>query len=154
MIPTDCFALRALTILNYDKTDDRCTSHIVGFHSGNRGCLRLYRGLILRTFLYQLFACQHLVCLKILLDGLIHDILWQCPVVIWIGLQPVTGKLLVKGWLTMTWFVSFCRPESGTVRCQHLITDHHIAILIQPEFKLGICNDDTLAQCIFCTLLI
>ena len=45
----------------------------------------------------------------------------------------------------MTCFVAFCRPETGTVRGQHLIAQNHVAILIQTELKFGICNDDTFA---------
>ena len=54
----------------------------------------------------------------------------------------------------MSGFISFRRPEAGTVRCQHLVADHHITILVQTEFKLGIRNNNTLAQGIFRTLFI
>ena len=61
-----------------------------------------------------------------------------------ICLEPVAGKLLVEGWLSMTRLISLSRPESGAVRRQHLITENDIAILVQTKLKLGICNDDTL----------
>ena len=54
----------------------------------------------------------------------------------------------------MSWLIAICRPETGAVRCKHLITDNDISILIQTKLKLGICNNDALAQCVVCTLLI
>ena len=68
--------------------------------------------------------------------------------------QPVTCKLLVEGWLSMSWFITVCRPETGAVRCQHFITDYHISVFIQTELEFGVSNDDTFAQCVFCTFLI
>ena len=105
-------------------------------------------------FLFQLLSGKHLICLEIFINGLVHDFLWKCPVIVRIGFQPVAGELLVKGWLSMSWLIAICRPESGAVRCEHLITKHNISILIQTKLKLGICNNNTLAQCIFCTLFI
>ena len=54
----------------------------------------------------------------------------------------------------MSWFVTVCRPETGAVRCQHFITDYHISIFIQTELEFGVSNDDTFAQCVFCTFFI
>ena len=75
-------------------------------------------------------------------------------VVIRVGFEPVAGKLLVKRWLRMSGFIAFRRPETGAVGCQHFIADHHVAILVQTKLKLGIRNDDTLAQCVFCAFLV
>ena len=102
----------------------------------------------------KLFTGQHLVTLQIFVDGLVHDFLWQCPVVIRVCFQPVTGKLFVERRLTMSCFISFCRPEPGTVRCKHLITDHHVSFCIQSKLELGICDDDSFTQCILCTFFI
>ena len=55
---------------------------------------------------YNSFASQHLVALQIFINGLLNDLFWQCPVISRMGSQPVAGKLLVKGWLGMTWFVA------------------------------------------------
>ena len=102
----------------------------------------------------KLFTGQHLVTLQIFVDGLVHDFLWQCPVVIRVCFQPVTGKLFVERRLAVSCFVAICRPETGAVRCEHLITDHHVSFFIQTKFKFGICNNDTFAQCVFCTFFI
>ena len=102
----------------------------------------------------QALAGQHLICLQILGNGLVHDILGQSPVIVRVGLQPVAGKLFVEGRLSMTCFIAVCRPETGAVRCQHLVSDHDIAVLIQTKLKLGIRNDDTAAQCILSALFI
>ena len=99
-------------------------------------------------FLCELLSGKHLIALKIFLNGLVHDLLGQCPVVVRIGLQPVAGKLLVKGRLTVTRLITVCRPETGAVRSQHLIADGDVSILIQTKLKFGIGNDDTFAQCV------
>ena len=101
--------------------------------------------------LFQFFTCQHLICLKIFIDCFIHDILRKCPVIIRICFQPVAGKLFVKGWLSMSRFVSFSWPETRTVWCQHLITDYKITIFIQTKLKFCVCNDNSFAQCVLCT---
>ena len=54
----------------------------------------------------------------------------------------------------MTRLIAVCGPETGGVRGEHLVTQHHISILVQAELKLGIRNDDTLAQCVLCTFLV
>ena len=75
--------------------------------------------------LFQFLSCKHLICLEIFVDCLVHDFLWKSPVVVRVCFQPVTGKLLVKGWLAMTWLISICRPESGAVRCKHRSWIYH-----------------------------
>ena len=35
----------------------------------------------------------------------------------------------------MSRFISFSRPETGAVRCEHLITDYHVSVFIQTKFK-------------------
>ena len=57
--------------------------------------------------------------------------------------KPVTGKLFIKGWLTMARFISICRPETGAVRSQHFITQNDVALLVQTKFEFGVCNDDS-----------
>ena len=64
------------------------------------------------TFLQKLLSCQHLISLKIFLDCLIHNLLRQCPVMVFVLFQPVARKLFVEGWLSMAWLISFCRPET------------------------------------------
>ena len=54
----------------------------------------------------------------------------------------------------MTNFIAICRPETGAVRSQHLITDHDVAFLVKTELELGICNDDATAQGVVCTFLV
>ena len=67
--------------------------------------------------------------------------------------QSRANCLSKEGW-PCPGFVAICRPETGAVRCEHLITDHHVSFFIQTEFEFGICNDDTFAQCVFCTFFI
>ena len=93
--------------------------------------------------LCQLFAGQHLIALKIFFNGLVHNLLRECPVIARMSGQPIACKLLVEGRLGMSCLVALCRPETGAVRCQHLITKNDVAILIQTELKLGICDNDT-----------
>ena len=87
----------------------------------------------------QIFSCQHLICLKVFLNRLIYNFLWKCPVVVRICFQPVTGKLFVKRWLSMSGFITVSRPETGTVRSEHLISNYHISIFIKSELKFCIC---------------
>ena len=70
------------------------------------------------------------------------------------GSEPVAGELFVEGRLTMTRLVAFCRPEAGAVRCEHLVADHEIALVIETELEFCISNDDASGECIFCTFLI
>ena len=93
--------------------------------------------------LSKVFTCEHLVCLQIFLDRFVNDLLRECPVVVRICFQPVTGKLFVKRRLPMSRFITVCRPEAGAVRCEHLITDNKATILVKTKFKFGICNDDS-----------
>ena len=62
------------------------------------------------------------------------------------GSEPVAGELLVEGRLTVTRLIAFCRPEAGAVRCEHLVAQNDIAVFVQTEFELGICDNDTAAQ--------
>ena len=75
-----------------------------------------------RLSLCQLFSRQHFIALLIFLYRLIHNILRQGPVIVRIGLQPVTCKLLIKGRLSMAWFISLFRPETEScpVSASHL----------------------------------
>ena len=68
--------------------------------------------------------------------------------------QPIACKLLVEGRLGMSCLVALCRPETGAVRSQHLITKNDVAILIQTELKLGICDNDTFFQCVLRTFFV
>ena len=43
----------------------------------------------------------------------------------------------------MSGFISLDRPEAGGIRCQHLIAEDNLTVVIQTEFKLGIRDDDT-----------
>lgn len=92
--------------------------------------------------LSKFFTCDHLVALKIFVNCFLDNIIRKVPVIIRVRSQPVTCKLFVERRLSMAWFISFCRPETGAVRCQHFITDYHITVFIQAEFKFGICNDN------------
>ena len=46
----------------------------------------------------------------------------------------------------MSRLISVSRPETGAVRCEHLVAQHDIAVFVQTEFELGICDNDTAAQ--------
>ncbi len=102
--------------------------------------------------LCQRFSCEQFISLQILLNGLIHNFRRQCPVMTLIGLQPVPGKLFVEGGLAMARLIPFCRPEPGTVRCQHLVPQHNVARFIQAKFELGVRNDNATAKGILRTL--
>ena len=54
----------------------------------------------------------------------------------------------------MSWFITVCRPETGAVRCKHFITDDYVAFFIETKFKFCISNNDSFAQCVFCTFFI
>ena len=79
---------------------------------------------------------------------------WSCPQSPGAGvqslpglrLQPVACELLVKGGLSVSRLIAVCRPEAGAVRCQHLVANHHVAVLIQTELKLCVRNDDAASQ--------
>ena len=105
---------------------------------------RTYIGIALK-FLFQFFSGEHFVALQVFVDGLLYNVLRQGPVVAWMGGEPVTGELLVEGWLAVANLVAFYRPETGAVRCEHLITDHHVSVFIQTKFEFGICDNDSLA---------
>ena len=102
----------------------------------------------------QILACQHLVSLKVFVNGLLHDVLRQLPAFFRVGFQPVTGELFVKGRLAMSGLIAVYRPETGAVGSQHFISQYHIAVLIQTELELGICNNDSFGQCVIRTLFI
>ena len=104
-------------------------------------------------FLFQFFSGEHFVALQVFVDGLLYNVLRQGPVVAWMGGEPVTGELLVEGWLAVANLVAFYRPETGAVRGQHLITDNDIAVLIETKLKFGVGNDDSMAVSIVCALL-
>ena len=70
------------------------------------------------------------------------------------GGEPVSGKLFVKGGLSVTGLVLISRPETGTVRCEHFITDHNSSLFVQTEFKLGVSNDDALAEGVICAFFV
>ena len=98
------------------------------------------------VFDLQFFAGQHLITLQVLINGLLHDIFRQSPVVLRIGFQPVTGELLVERRLSVSRFISVGRPEAGAVRGQHLVADDDRSVLIQAEFELGIRDDDQIGR--------
>ncbi len=52
----------------------------------------------------------------------------------------------------MARFVNIGRPEAGAVGGEHFIAQYHIAVFIQTEFKLGVCDNDASCQGIFRTL--
>ena len=70
------------------------------------------------------------------------------------GFQPVSGKLFIKGGLAVAGFISFGGPETGTVWSQHFIAKHNIAFFVQTKFKLGICYDDTSCKRVFGTFFV
>ena len=70
------------------------------------------------------------------------------------GCEPVACELLVEGWLAVTNFVAFYRPETGAVRGKHLITDNDVAVLIEAELKFGISNDDSMTVSIVCAFFV
>lgn len=115
-------------------------------------CLPREKKLKNRTL--QILACQHLVSLKVFVNGLLHDVLRQLPAFFRVGFQPVTGELFVKGRLAMSWLVAVYRPETGAVGSQYFIPQYHVAVLIQSELELGICDNDSFGQCIIRTFFI
>ena len=114
----------------------------------------LYDLMILYDSLCQLLTGQHLICLQVFLDRLVYNLLWKRPVIARIRLQPVTCELLVKGRLSMSRLIALCRPETGAVRCEHLVAKHDVAIFIQSEFKFCVRNDNAASKCIFRTFFI
>ena len=70
------------------------------------------------------------------------------------GSKPVAGELLVEGRLTVTRLIAFCRPEAGAVRCEHLVADHEVALLVKTEFEFCIGDDDSLCEGVLCTFFI
>ena len=53
------------------------------------------------AFLCELLTGEHLIALQVFLNGLVHDLLRQGPVVVRVGFQPVAGELFVKGGLAV-----------------------------------------------------
>ena len=104
--------------------------------------------------LFQLLTSQHFITLEIFLNGFLNNIFRQSPVISRICLEPVACKLLVEGRLAVTNFVAFYRPETGTVRSQHLVADDDVAVFVQTKLKLGICNDDAVAVCVVSAFLV
>ena len=64
----------------------------------------------------QILACQHLVSLKVFVNGLLHDVLRQLPAFFRVGFQPVTGELFVKGRLAMSGLVDRLPARNGSCR--------------------------------------
>ena len=95
--------------------------------------------------LSKFFTCDHLVALKIFVNCFLDNIIRKVPVIIRVRSQLVTCKLFVERRLSVSRFITFYRPETGAVRCQHLITDNHITIFIKTKFEFGICDNDTTA---------
>ena len=62
------------------------------------------------------------------------------------GLQVVPDELLVKARRADPRTVLISRPETGRVRCQHLVYQVESAGRVLAEFKLGIGNNDPLGQ--------
>ena len=62
--------------------------------------------------LSKFFTRDHLVALKIFVNCFLDNIIWKVPVVARMGSEPVTCKLFVEGWLSVSRFVAFYRPET------------------------------------------
>ena len=101
----------------------------------------------------QILAGEHFVCLEVLGNGLIHDLLRQLPIVL-VALEPIPGELLVKAGLAVAYLKLVRRPEAAGVRGQHLVADHKVAVLVNAELQLGVGNDDAPAQGVVGTLLV
>ena len=97
---------------------------------------------------------QFFVAFEVDIDGLLCHIFGKFPALFGIGFQPVAGELLVEGRLSVAGFINIGRPETGAVGGQHFIAQYHIAVFIQTEFKLGVCDNDASCQGIFRTLLV
>ena len=54
----------------------------------------------------------------------------------------------------MSGLVAVYRPETGAVGSQYFIPQYHVAVLIQSELELGICDNDSFGQCIIRTFFI
>ena len=54
----------------------------------------------------------------------------------------------------MSRLIALCRPETGAVRCEHLVAKHDVSIFIQSKFKFCVRNDNAASKCIFRTLFI
>lgn len=100
------------------------------------------------------FAGEQLVSFQILGNGLVDHVLRQIVVAVGVGLEPVANELLIEGRLAVARLVAFQRPEAGGIRGEHLVAQHHVAVLIQTKLKLGVGNDDAAGERIFSTLLI
>ena len=60
------------------------------------------------------------------------------------GSKPVAGELFVEGRLTVAWLIAFCRPETGTVRCEHPSPITRLPSSSRPNSNFCIGNDDSL----------
>ena len=54
----------------------------------------------------------------------------------------------------MTRLVALQRPEAGGIRGEHLIAQHHVAVLIQTKLELGVGDDDATGQGVLSALLV
>ena len=54
----------------------------------------------------------------------------------------------------MARLVALQRPEAGGIRGEHLVAQHHVAILVQTKLELGVGNDDAAGQGVLSALLV
>ena len=54
----------------------------------------------------------------------------------------------------MAGLIALQRPEAAGIGGEHLIAQHHVAVLIQTKLELGVSNDDAAAQGIRGALLV
>ena len=108
----------------------------------------------INSALVQFFPCEHLISLQVDINRLLNDVIRQCPVIVRICLEPVACELLVKGRLSVSRLISVCRPEAGAVRCEHLVSEHDISVLVQTELKFRVSDDDTACQSVIRTFLV
>ena len=107
-----------------------------------------------RSECLQLLAGQELISFLVLGNGLVDDILRQIVVAVGIGLEPVADELLIERGLTVAGLIALQQPEAAGIGGEHLIAQHHVAVLIQTKLELGIGNDDAAAQGIRGALLV
>ena len=54
----------------------------------------------------------------------------------------------------MAWFVFIGRPETGTVRCEHFVSENYLAIVIKAKFKFCISYDYSAIKSMLCAFFI
>ncbi len=64
------------------------------------------------------------------------------------------GRTVCQRKAAMSGLVAVYRPETGAVGSQYFIPQYHVAVLIQSELQLGICDNDSFGQCIIRTFFI